>query len=86
MRAKFDGCREHGRVKFTNSARTYKPEKHHRRLVCYKNSIDFFSGFPMLLESEHEMIITGMANHTRIGLQISTEHVHNHGSYSTFSQ
>lgn len=30
-----------GNIKSTNSPRTYKSGKHHRRLVCYKNSIDF---------------------------------------------
>lgn len=41
MWAEFDGCREHGRMKFTNSPRTYRSGKH-QRLVCFKNSIDFF--------------------------------------------
>lgn len=41
MWAEFDWCRDHGRIKFTCSPRTYRSGKHHRRLVCYKNRIDY---------------------------------------------
>lgn len=41
---------------------------------------------PVLLGSEHELIIIVMAHHTREGLQISIKHIDNHTHISAFSQ
>lgn len=73
------------RIKFTILARTYKLENHDRRLVYYKKTNDFIchkrlSACQVLLRSEHELIITVMAYHTRDSenLQIFIKHIDNH--------
>ena len=81
------------RIKFTIFARTYELENHHRILVYYKKSNDFIchkrlSACQVLLRSEHELIITVMAYHTRDSenLQIFIKHIDNHTYIPDFSQ